>query len=163
VWALCQEWGKRLRLLPSEPHPARVLWAIFRNEQYNEANPEPRLEKSYCPNGTWFNKVLWDRYGHACAKSYSNFQIMFATAWEHGYHGRPQDLDDDKVAIRYVVDLINWRIIRLAQRDDYTVTLGEILDGYNTGNPRDNIVNEAYVKRGTGYYQESEKRWSVVA
>jgi hypothetical protein len=131
-----------------------LLWAIFTNEHYDVHNQHPRLEKSYCPGGSNHSPVLWRQYGEASAKSYSNFQIMFVTAWELGYRGTPDALDDDAVAIRYVVDLINWRIIRLAQRDDYIVTLAEVLDGYNTGNPRDANIPVPYVKKGTTTYEK---------
>jgi hypothetical protein len=154
---LCRGWGDRLELREGEPIGAYVLFALFLNERYNKANPDPRLEKSYCPGGRYYSDRLWKLYGEDSAKSFSNWQIMFPTAHELGFRGMPTELDDDAVAIRWVVELLNRRIIRRARINDQVVTLEEIFDGYNTGSPNDQFVNPEYVRRGKEHYAEAEK------
>ncbi len=153
---LCRGWGFRLNLRIEEPVGAYVLYALFLNERYNEDNAIPRLEKSYCPGGRYYSERLWKVYGEDSAKSFSNWQLMYATAFDLGYRGMPNELDDDTVAIRWVVELLNRRVIRLARSNDQVVTLEEIFDGYNTGNPNDKIVNPDYVRRGKEHYVRAE-------
>jgi hypothetical protein len=102
-----------------------VLYALFLNERYNAQNPVPRLEPSYCPGGRYYSDRLWKLYGEDSAKSYSNWQLMFATAHELGYRGMPHELDDDTVAVRWVVEVLNRRVIRKARSNDQVVTLEE--------------------------------------
>src|SRR5512137_2437359 len=87
IHGLCRGWGFRLTLRLGEPVGAYVLYALFLNERYNEANATPRLEKSYCPGGRYYSDRLWKLYGEDCAKSFSNWQLMYATAFEMGYRG----------------------------------------------------------------------------
>jgi len=154
---LCWGWGYRLDLRAGEPLGVWVLYALFLNERYNAQNPVPRLEPSYCPGGRYYSDRLWKLYGEDSAKSYSNWQLMFATAHELGYRGMPHELDDDTVAVRWVVELLNRRVIRKARSNDQVVTLEELCDGYNTGNPIDGYRNSEYVRRGLEHYAQARE------
>lgn len=158
--ALCVIWGAQVTLHPDEPEGAPLLYTFFLNERYTDANPVPRLEKGYCPGGRYHTPALWGRYGEASAKSYSNFQIMFPTAVELGYVGDPETLDDDAQAIQWVVALLNRRLIRLSRKDDEFASLEELLDAYNSGNPRDANVPHKYIARGTRHYAEALRVFS---
>jgi len=154
---LCRGWGHRLELHEGEPEGVWVLYALFLNERYNKDNPVPRLEKAYCPGGRYYSDRQWKVYGEDSAKSFSNWQIMYPTAFELGYRGMPHELDDDAVAIRWVVELLNRRIIRRARINDQVVTLEELLDGYNTGDPADAIHNHEYVRCGSEHYAQARE------
>jgi transposase InsO family protein len=153
---LCRTFGRELRLLPGEPEGAPLLFALFLGEHYNPANPNPRIEKAYCPGGRYFNAELWGKFGEDSAKSFSNWQIMFPVAWELGFRGVPADLDNDTIAVRWVVELLNQRILRLSRKDDGVATLREILDAYNSGNPHDANVPEQYIERGEQNYAKAK-------
>ncbi len=157
--ALCREWGPRLLLRSGEANGTAVLWALFQREHYDPHNSVPRLEKAYCPGGRYFTPNqdrLWTIYGPAAAKSYSNFQILYPVAVELGFTGPPVTLEDDAVAIEYVVRLLNRRLIPLSRKDDGKVKAGELFDAYNSGNPRDVRTPEvqAYVADALMHYAE---------
>ncbi len=153
---LCRQWGPSLELQDGEPEGAALLLALFGNEHYNAANPGPRLETAYCPGGRYFDGRQWEAHGEACAKSYSNWQIMYPVARELGYQGKPQDLDDDTTAIEYVVRYLNRRcILKSRKKTGGIAELADILDAYNSGSPLDGNVPTAYIARGKRNYQEA--------
>lgn len=154
---ICLQWGRDLKLgREGEPDPIFTLLAILLNERYNEDNQEPRKERAYCPGGLYFHKIepLWSAFGESAAKSYSNFQILFVTANELGFAGFPEELDDDAIAVRWVVALLNQRIIWRARREFGLASLTNIFDGYNSGNPCDKRIPEEYIKKGLKHYAE---------
>jgi len=158
---LCRWYGPTLGLNDLEPVGARVLYAIFSNERYNAANAVPRIEAAYCPNGRYYVPTLYAKYGVAIAKSYSNWQIMALVAHELGYRGNPEDLDNDDVAITWVCELMRKRILRMSRKDDSKATLAEVLDAYNSGNPRDGNVPLAYITKGQTAYTDSESLFAA--
>lgn len=74
---------------------------------------------------------------------------MFVTAVELGFNGSPLDLWKDEIAIKWVIKLINERIIGRGAK-----TLEEIADAYNSGNFRDSIVPEKYIADLKRHYEE---------
>jgi len=154
---LCRTWGPRIELLDGEPNGVCLLYALFMNERYNTHNAVPRYEKGYGPGGRYFNQALWDKWSEDSAKSFSNWQIMYLVAVELGYQGPPNLLDIDGVAVEWVVRLIKKRLARLSRKDDGLATLEEILDAYNTGNPRDANIPHKYIERGIEHYAQAKE------
>jgi len=162
---LCREYGSYLFLLrPGEPSGDAVLYSLFLVERYNKDNSKPRSERSYRPGGIYFPKVkpLWEKYQDAAACSYSNFQIMFPTASELGFEGTPQELDHDKVAIVWVVELLKRRVIWMARKTRGFAPVESIYDGYNSGNPNDKRIPEAYIRKGLVCYQLAQRALNAV-
>jgi len=95
---------------------AACLWGLFNCERYTADNPDPRIEPSYAPGGYYYDhspdvRERWAQYDHDSACSYSNWQILFNTACELGYEGAPQDLDEDDIALPFVVQYIQRRAL----------------------------------------------------
>jgi hypothetical protein len=82
---------------------------------------------------------------------------MYPVAVELGFTGKPQDLDDDTVAIDYVVRLLNRRLIPFARKDDQRASLEELFDAYNTDNPRDANIPHAYIQKGLASYATAQR------
>jgi hypothetical protein len=78
---------------------------------------------------------------------------MFPTANELGFEGTPQELDEDKVAIVWVVELLKRRVIWMARKARGFAPIEAIYDGYNSGNPNDKRIPEAYIRKGLVCYQ----------
>ncbi len=136
-----------------------LLRAIAAVETRGGLNNWPRVEKAYLPNGAsylaqgrviigtglYFNaavKAVWDslppeeRLG--LAASWSPWQIMFITAWEVGYRGRPSDLHLASVAEPHVV----WKLRRIAKTGATSVR--DFADAWNSGSWRDANRVEKY-------------------
>ena len=161
----CREYGPYLTLLrPGEPNGPTLLYSLFLTERYNKYNSKPRSERSYRPGGLYFPrmKVLWEKYQDAAACSYSNFQIMFPTASELGFEGTPQELDEDKVAIVWVVELLKRRVIWMARKSRGFAPAEAIYDGYNSGNPNDKRIPETYIRKGLVCYKLAQRALNAV-
>ena len=134
------------------------MYALFLNERYNATNSSPRFERAYSAGGRYCDPTLWVQYGRAAACSYSNWQIMFPVAVELGYRGTPEALDEDATAIVWVVQLLRKRLVKFARQEDGRATLSELLDAYNSGNPRDANVPHEYIARGAEHYADAFER-----
>ncbi len=155
ILALCREYGEELT--ETGLNGAALLYALFRNEHYNRTNDEPRYEPTYDLGGRWCPPAQAARvakWGQAACCSYSNWQIMFPVACELGYKGSPAALDDDDTALPWVVRLLNRRLVPLCRKNDGIVTVAEVADAYNTGNPRDSLHNFDYETRAVQHYAE---------
>lgn len=107
----------------------------------------PKHEKAYDWGGTYFNRALWSKWGSWAACSYSSFQIMFPAAVELGFSGSPMDLWDDEIAIHWVIDFIQKRIL-----DKGASTLEQFADAYNSGSCKDAFVPTEYITRFVASY-----------
>jgi hypothetical protein len=144
-------WAHRLHLPPeSVLDPVRVLKALAWKESTYGQNTTPLKEPAYLPGGRYFTPeqaARHKKYGVAAAKSYSSFQILYPTACELGFSGTPTDLDDDREAIRWVVELLNRRVFGR----DHAMTIEEVGDCYNSGR-KGGFLPAKYMQELRGYY-----------
>jgi hypothetical protein len=137
-------------------HGGRLLLAISGIEStYGKRRMFVRLEPSYAPGGRYYKnsstvRDRWYSYGCLAASSYGAFQIMFITAQELGFTGHPIELQKDEACAYWATQLITERIIK---RQGAT-TLEQVLDAYNSGNAKDNIVPVTYVRHGVELYND---------
>lgn len=106
-----------------------------------------RYEKAYDFGGRYENKYLLEKYGKEAACSLSSFQIMFTTAVEMGFKGSPYELNYDEIAIYYVIEFIQRRIL-----DKGANTLQQVFDAFNSGNFKDKNVPQEYIDKSINVY-----------
>lgn len=114
----------------------------------------PRYEKAYDRGGIYYNAQLGMKYGAAAACSYSSWQIMYPTAVELGFTGAPTELNNDCVAIYFVMEYIQKRIL-----DKGCERLQDLFDAYNSGTFRDRIIPEEYIAKGMDAYVKLKTEW----
>lgn len=129
-----------------------LLKAIAMRESTYSSNNKPRFEAAFFKGGYYYkhsenlqNKV--NLYGQLASCSYSSFQIMYITANELGFNGKPNELNNDEIAIEYVIKLINKRIINKNPKD-----IRDIFDAYNSGNFKDKNIPFDYIKYCLNWY-----------
>lgn len=148
---LIEEYAPTLQA-PEGLNREAILWAIYQCEKYNKDNRVPRFEPAYAPGGHYYDSSTEVRqefalYGAWASCSYSNFQILYMTAYELGYRGAPLGLDKDPVAILYVVKLLNARIFARGVN-----TPDGVADAYNSGSARDANRPWKYMKKFRKHY-----------
>jgi len=155
---LIKQYAPSIEHLPSTLDAEAILWGLYHCEKYDEYNKDPRFEKSYAPAGYYFEhseevRNNWFIWGREAACSFSNFQILFATAKELGYAGPPAALDSDAVSLPFVCKYVHRRII------DKGATLPEqVADAYNSGSFQDAIVPADYIKKFIKYYERALRK-----
>jgi hypothetical protein len=129
---------------------AKLLKAIAMVESSFGLIAVPKHEKAYDWGGTYFRKDLWFKHGSLVAMSYSSFQIMYGVAVELGFdeNRHPCELNDDEVAIYFVVDLIRKRILARGAQ-----TLQQVADAYNSGSFKDGIIPSIYIAKFMDAYE----------
>ncbi len=70
----------------------KLLLALVGCESSFGHNTKPRYEKAYDIGGKYYNNALYGKYGWPTAHSLSSLQMMFSTAHELGFDGRPLEL-----------------------------------------------------------------------
>jgi len=128
---------------------AALLVAIAEVEsQKGERRECPRHESAYCYGGFYYKspngddlRAASEKYGCLAHCSFGSWQIMYITARELGFNGKPTDLNDDTIALPLVVRYMNRRILDRFPR----ITVAGIADAYNTGRPDDAHVNPLYI------------------
>ena len=134
---------------------SRLLWAIAGNEStFGKRREFVKYEPAFLPGGDYYKnsptlQKLYYQYGVLAGSSYGSWQIMYPTACEVGFSGPPIALQDDAVAIQFVVNLINKRFIG----HEGAKTLSDVLDAYNSGSFRDTNVPQKYVDDGIHHYE----------
>ncbi len=130
----------------------RLLWAISGCESTFGKDCAPRFEAAYAPGGIYYEqsaqqRLLWKNFDRDAACSWSPWQILPTNA--PGFSPLELATDLDKAATA-VIGFIR-RYVLGAKR---AVTLGEILDTYNSGTWRDTATEPVlkYVERGNHYY-----------
>lgn len=132
-----------------------LLTAIAVVESSFGVNVGPRHERAYDYGGIYQNKALLAAHGSFAAMSYSSWQIMFPVAFELGFKGTPSQLRHDEIAIYWVLEYLEHRIMRKGAEK-----LQDVFDAYNSGSFRDNIVPQTYIANGMNAYikfMEQEK------
>lgn len=155
VEALSREHGPTLHC-PTHIDGAILLMAIASVESSSGTYNIPRYEPAYGYKGYYYRRAqhvrdLWWKYGDHAACSYSSWQIMFPTAYELGFPGKPYELISDAVAVPWIVKFINKRIF-----DKGATSLREIGDAYNSGSFADQHVPEDYIRKLQQAYSRIE-------
>jgi len=137
--------------LPPNISGVQLLGAIAENESTFGLNRFSKHEVSWDQGGKYFDKELWMLHGSDASCSRSSFQIMFPIAVrEYGLSKelKPQLLDEDHVAIFYVIKYIKKKVMFGA------ATLEQILDAYNSGTHKDAPSEHVkqYIERGVKNY-----------
>lgn len=133
---------------------ARMLWAIAGNESnWGALREYVREEKAYMPGGVYYRgskavRLEHQRYGVLASSSYGSFQLMYITATELGYRDHPILLQNDLICAKWATDLILKRFVKNGAK-----TLADVLDSYNSGNHKDNIIPEEYIRKAVGFYE----------
>jgi hypothetical protein len=161
IAAAVTHWAPQLRCAP--PLSAvGLLRAICENETEGGARwCAPLHESGYCYGGPYYKgdgpggrpgddvlRNLTRAWGCSAHESWGPWQVLFITAYEHGYRGDPVGLRDPMRSAEYVVKILNRRLFdRLGG-----ATLEDALDAWNTGQARDGKVNPEYVADGLAAY-----------
>lgn len=107
----------------------------------------PKYERAYDVTGKYFNRELWLKWGAWAACSYSSWQIMYPVTVELGFSGTPIQLMDDEIAVLWVLEYIDKRILARGCNN-----LKHFADAYNSGSFRDANIPETYINRFLGAY-----------
>lgn len=108
-----------------------LLWAIHQQEASGKVQVpsryEPQFYERYIKGNSEFAQAV-KRYGkEAVASSYGPWQIMYPTAVEMGYQGRPGALSDAAISLPYVIKYL--RKLETKFGDD----TAKIIHAYNAG------------------------------
>ena len=153
---------------------ARVLGAICKIESAGWNNRQPNFEPAYYVGGRYFNlktfkkairhcdPVLLPTMGALAASSFGPFQLMYGVALELGFQGTAIELADPRTNLEFCIRYINVRCVPKITAQDEQDWVTRVADGYNTGNPRDRIHNEAYEREVCNAY-ESDDLWDEFA
>lgn len=131
-----------------------LLKTIATKESSYGKNNKPRFEKAYYIGGSLYKnfnntyRSLIEEYKKDAACSWSSFQIMFMNAYDMGYKGKPSDLSNDEIAIPFVIDYINKRILKRNPKK-----LEDIFDAYNSGSFSDRVVPQSYISGSMNVYK----------
>ena len=137
---------------------SKILWAL----NMVEASGKPKAKSRFEPN--FYNKYLkgkknWmemeKKFGReAISSSYGPWQIMFPTAVEMGYKGRPEDLHDPKVSLPYVQKYLT------KIQDKHGSDPKKVLSAYNAGIGGVGS-NPDYTEKAFRFYQQAPSYWSA--
>lgn len=129
-----------------------LLFALARQETTSwERMRASKHENVYCYGGRYHSAKLKPEewlYGCAVHCSYSPWQIMYPTAYLHGFRGDPVALRSPLVAIDYVVAELNRKVF-----DKFIdETIEDVADAWNSGTARDGIEPIPYKKAVAAHY-----------
>ncbi len=134
-----------------ELNPVALLTALARQESTMGLHGgRSRVEKAYQLGGALCRRHALDlvkAYGDAAASSWSSWQIMYVTAWEMGYRGKPWGLWRDGGAVSWVIQYMRRRAFARG-----ALTISEVADAYNSGTHRDEVKPQHYMDRVTQFY-----------
>lgn len=136
----------------------KLLWALNRQEasgkSHIHARYEPGFYKRYI-RGKAKYAALEARYGgRAVASSYGPWQIMYLTAYEMGYRGKPEDLGKAEVSLPYVLKYLNFLREKLGNNDR------AVISAYNAG-PGGVGTNPRYTAKVIAYLKKAPNDWRV--
>lgn len=156
-----EHWASTLRV-PEAVSAISLMRAIADLEtRAGERCWATRHEKSYCYGGPYYTgdgpggrpgddvlrQLTW-QWGCLAHESFGPWQVLFITAYEHGFRDDPIRLRDPMVSAEYLVKILNRRLFD--KHPDATVE--RALDAWNSGNPYDANVPKEYVRDGLSYY-----------
>lgn len=140
--------------VPDGVDPVLLLGTIAEIESGFGQYALPKYEKLYDFGEKYSDHAKWLKWGAWAACSYSSFQIMYPTACEFGFDSapwnrNPMDLWDDEIAVLFVVDLLNTRILGRGARN-----LFQIADAYNSGSFQDDVYPMEYINKFKVIYSQ---------
>jgi hypothetical protein len=154
---LCSSYGPLITGITHEgvavPGRRLLLTIAGLESSFGEKREYVRMEAAFAPGGKYYKineplRALYSRYGCLAASSFGTFQVMFITATELGFTGKPWELQDDNVCAEWATKLITKRFIR----GHGAKTLRDILDAYNSGAHADKYIPTIYIERGFKIY-----------
>lgn len=135
----------------------RLLWALNRQEASGKAHAKSRYEPGFYRKYVRGEKKyahLEARYGgRAVSSSYGPWQIMYLTAYNMGYRGKPADLGKADVSLPYVLKYIEY--LRKKLGNDRAV-----ISAYNAG-PGGVGTNPGYTSKVIAYLKQAPSDWQV--
>ncbi len=136
----------------------KLLWALNRQEASGKSRIHSRYEPAFYKRyikGKAKYAPLEARYGaRAVASSYGPWQIMYLTAYEMGYRGKPEDLGKAEVSLPYVLKYLDFLRKKLGQNDR------AVISAYNAG-PGGVGTNPAYTAKVIAYLKKAPADWRV--
>ena len=136
----------------------KLLWALNRQEASGKARIQSRYEPNFYRRYIKGKKKyahLEARYGaRAIASSYGPWQIMYLTAHEMGYRGRPEELANAETSLPYVVKYLDFLRKKLNNNDR------AVISAYNAG-PGGVGTNPAYTSRVIAFLKKAPSDWQV--
>lgn len=162
IAAAVEHWAPLLRA-PAGINRIALLRAIAENETNGgERCFATRHEAGYCYGGPYYKgdgpggrpgddvlrRLTW-QWGCLAHESFGPWQVLYITAYEHGFRDDPARLRDPETSCQYVVGILNRRLFD-AHKD---ATVEQALDLWNSGNPYDANVPVAYVADGMKQYR----------
>lgn len=155
-------------LVPQRVNARKLLAALAMVESAGGRNLQPNFEPAFWKEGKYWNAHLaglagdWSHHAdpvmapfieRCVACSWGPWQILYVTAEELGYWGPPWALVSPELSLTWGIRLINKRIIpKLTMNAPEQQLVSEIADGYNSGNPRDNLVPTNYINLVLTHY-----------
>lgn len=153
-----------LRVGSSGIHPRAVLQAIAHVESgYGRQWAASKHEEAYCYGGPYYKgdgpggrmgddvlRRLTDQWGCSAHESWGPWQVLYITAWEHGYRDDPVRLRMPSVSIGPVIEVLNRRMF---DRGHTAPGPRDVFDAWNSGRARDRIVPEDYIRKAMPHYE----------
>lgn len=136
----------------------RLLWALNRQEASGKARIQSRYEPGFYRRyikGNQKYSHLETRYGgRAVASSYGPWQIMYLTAYEMGYRGKPEELSRAEISLPYVLKYLEFLRKKLKGNER------SIISAYNAG-PGGVGTNPRYTAKVIAFLQKAPDTWQV--
>lgn len=162
IEAAIDHWAPQLRARADISRVA-LMRAICENEtKGGERTWATRHENGYCYGGLYYKgdgpggrpgddllrQLTW-KWGCLAHESFGPFQILFITAYEHGFRDDPVRLRDPMVCAEYLVKILNRRLFDRHPE----ATVENALDAWNSGQAYDSNVPADYIAEGTKHYR----------
>jgi hypothetical protein len=143
-------------------NPIALLRAICQQESSGGVRwGAPLHESSFCYGGPYYKgdgaggrtgddelRRLSQKWGCFAHMSYGPWQVLYITAYEHGFRDHPTVLCEPKESAPYAVKMLNERCAPIV-----SPLPEDFFDAYNTGKPRDGRVNPKYVAEAMQHYR----------
>ncbi len=130
--------------------------------EYGRRWAASKHEDAYCYGGPYYRgdgpggrmgddelRGLTDRWGCSAHESWGPWQVLFITAWEHGYHDDPVRLRVPDVAIGPVITILNSRLFDRVK----DAKPADVFDAWNSGRARDKVIPEDYLAKAMPHYE----------
>jgi hypothetical protein len=150
-------WSPQLRC-GSEINAVALMRAVCQNETVGGVRWAATLhEPAYCYGGLYYKgdggvdlRNLTGTWGCLAHQSYGPWQVLFITAYEHGFRDDPLRLRDPQTCAEYFAKILNRRLF---DKETLPVpTLDDAFAVWNSGQRASRAVNPKYVEDGTKHY-----------
>lgn len=136
----------------SRVSPEGILKAIAHMESSYGARSLATLhESAYCYGGRYYvnsaqlqhESHLWGCQAHC---SYGPWQLLYITAWEHGFRDDPTLLREGAHSLPLVIQVLNARVVDKSRPESF-------FDAWNSGTDRDNRIPSEYISKAINIYR----------